>query len=219
MQPFGSEGSEHEALFHDKIYKFRNRSIPMHSAGWYFHSEEIVRHFHWNIEPDQVVIDVGACFGSYTITALLQGAHVYAFEPHPLLYTELCHNVFINKLGERFKSTNKAIWSQSGKILDLPQFDLAMVKTGAHPGQPILKVMTLSLDDSLADLARLDWIKIDVEGAEIEVLKGARQLIEKFNPRILVEWHSDRNDDPEMKYLDGWKKEQVDAGHWIVQQK
>ena len=77
----------------------------------------------------------------------------------------------------------------------------------------------MALDDYLADLARLDWIKIDVEGAEIEVLKGVRQLIEKFNPRIIVEWHADRNGDPEMKYLDGWRKEQVDAGHWLVQLK
>lgn len=216
---FGVEGSEEHALFHDHVYKFRNKSIPMHTAGWYFHSEEIMRHFHWKVAPDEVVIDVGACFGSYTITALLQGAFVEAFEPHPLLYTELCHNVSINKLSARFHPVNKAVWSESGKILDLPQYDLAMVKPEAHAGQPMLKVMTVALDEYENELSRLDWIKIDVEGAEIEVLKGAAKLIEKFNPKILVEWHADRNDDPEMHYLDGWRREQLDPGHYLVQLK
>ena len=128
MQAFAPEGSEQQGLFHDKIYKFRNARIPFHEAGWYFHSEEIMRHFHWKIAPDEVVIDVVACFGSYTITALLQGAIVYAFEPHPLLYTEVCHNVSINGLSGHFKPFNKAVWSESGKILDLPQYDLAMVR-------------------------------------------------------------------------------------------
>ena len=147
MQAFAAEGSEQQALFHDSVYKFRNARVPFHEAGWYFHSEEIMRHFHWKIAPDEVVIDVGACFGSYTITALLQGAFVESFEPHPLLYTELCHNVSINKLSARFRAVNKAVWSESGKILDLPQYDLAMVKPEAHGGQPMLKVMTVALDE------------------------------------------------------------------------
>lgn len=215
MQAFGADASEHEALFHDHVYKFRNARIPTHEAGWYFHSEEIVKHRYWKIEPDQVVLDVGACFGSWTIPALLQGAFVEAFEPHPLLYTELCHNVSINGLSERLHSVNKAVWSKSGEILDLPQFDLSMMRR--QDNQPILKVMTVALDEYEKDLSKLDWIKIDVEGAEIEVLKGARQLIEKFNPRIIVEWHADRNGDPNMSYLAGWKVQQLDPGHYLVQ--
>jgi FkbM family methyltransferase len=217
MQVFGADQSEHEAMFHDHVYKFRNAHIPQHESGWYFHSEEVVKHRHWLIERDQVVIDVGACFGSWTIPALLQGAIVYAYEPHPLLFTELCHNVSINGLSGRFVPQNKAVWSEGGKILELPQYDLSMMR---HQGdnQPVLRVMTVTLDEALIDLLeRLDWIKIDVEGAEIEVLKGARQLIEKFNPRIIVEWHADRNGDPEMKYLEGWQVKQIDPGHYLVQ--
>jgi len=217
MQPFGAVGSEHEALFHDHVYRFRNAHIPRHEAGWYFHSEEVIKHRFWNIQQGEAVADVGACFGSWTIPALLQGARVYAYEPHPLLYTELCHNVAINNLSSSFKGTNKAVWSSTGKILELPQLDLSMMRRPDN--QPVLRVMTVALDDELIDVPRLDWIKIDVEGAEIEVLKGARQLIEKFNPRIILEWHGNRNDDPEMKYLEGWQIQHLDPGHYLVQAK
>ncbi len=216
MQTFGADGSEHEAMFHDHVYKFRNAHIPGHESGWYFHSEEVVKHRHWNIEPNQVVVDVGACFGSWTIPALLQGAHVYAFEPHPQLYTELCYNVWLNKITGLFWPRNKAVWSKSGEILDLPQYDLSMIRM--RDNQPVLKVQTIALDDVLADFTQLDWIKIDVEGAEIEVLNGARQLIEKFNPKIIVEWHADRNRDPEMSYLKNKFSviNQIDPGHYLV---
>lgn len=215
MQLFGGEGTEHEALFRDHVYKFRNARIPQHEAGWYFHSEEVVKHRHWDIKPDQVVIDVGACFGSWTIPALLEGARVYAFEPHPLLYLELKHNVEINQLNTNLEAYNFAVWSKSGEFLALPQYDLSMMR---QPGdnQPVIRVQTVSLDDELSELPRLDWIKIDVEGAEIEVLKGAQKLIEKYNPRIIVEWHADRNKDPEMTYLKDWHVEQLDPGHYLV---
>jgi FkbM family methyltransferase len=217
VQAFGADGSEHEAIFHDHVYKFRNARIPMHESGWYFHSEEVLRHKHWNIEPGQVVADVGACFGSYTITALLQGAHVYAFEPHPQLYNELVHNVWLNRLNGRFNSYNKAVWSTSDTVLDLPQFDLSM-KRFTNDNQPILKVQTMTLDDLFEHFIHLDWIKIDVEGAEIEVLRGARQVIEKHNPKILVEWHADRNKDPELNYLKDFAKvELLEPGHYLVQ--
>jgi FkbM family methyltransferase len=218
MQPFGADQSEHEAMFHDHVYKFRNARIPQHESGWYFHSEEVIKHRHWNIQQGEVVVDVGACFGSWTIPALLQGATVYAYEPHPLLYTELCHNVSINGLSSHLVAKNKAVWYGSGFIRDLPQLDLSMILQSGD-NQPVLKVMTVALDDELLDIPRLDWIKVDVEGAEIEVLKGARQLIEKFNPRIIVEWHADRNKDPEMRYLDGWQVKQIDPGHYLVQLK
>src|ERR1051325_5952223 len=184
MQPFGAEGSEHEALFYDHVYRFRNARIPQHEAGWYFHSEEVVKHRFWNVQQGEVVVDVGACFGSWTIPALLQGAKVIAFEPHPLLYTELCHNVSINAL--HVQAINKAVWSESGRILELPQLDLSMMRRQGD-NQPLLKVMTTALDDELDKVERLDWIKIDVEGAEIEVLKGAARLIEKFKRRLLFE--------------------------------
>ncbi len=122
----------------------------------------------------------------------------------------------INGLSDHFKAIDKALWSSSGQIVALPRYDLSMLRRKGD-NQPVINVSTTTLDDDLADIGRLDWIKIDTEGAEIEILKGARKLIEKFNPKILVEWHADRNQDPQMSYLQGWKVELVDPGHYLVQ--
>jgi FkbM family methyltransferase len=214
---FGAPNTIHECLWGDKIYKFRNVIFnQVHESGWYFHSEEILRHFHWNSRPGQVVVDVGACFGSYTIPAALDGAIVYAYEPQLFLYRELLENLELNNL--RVMTVNKAAWSLSGEMLDLPLLDLSMMRVpSAIQNQPTAKVMTVALDDDLAKTDGLDLMKIDVEGAEIEVLRGARKLIEKFNPRIIVEWHADRNQDPNMDYIAEYKrKEKLEPGHYLI---
>ena len=215
---FEADGAESKVVFRDHIYKYRNSNVTMLRSGWYFHSEEVLRYLYWKMEPGEVVVDAGACYGSYTIPALLQGATVYAYEPYPPLYEELKYNVEVNGLSSNLKAVDKALWSTSGQIFALPRYDLSVLRRKGD-NQPIINVSTVTLDDDLNDLTRLDWIKIDTEGAEIEILKGARQLIEKFNPRILVEWHADRNQDPEMKYLEGWKIQEIDPGHYLVQLK
>lgn len=214
----GTPGEIGECVFKDHIYKYRFAYFKYNlESGWYMNNEMALRHRFWDIQPGQVVADVGACFGSWTLPALAAGATVYAFEPHLQIYQELVYNASLNEFTE-LHPFNKAVWSTSGQILDLPQIDLSMMRR-PNDNQPVMKVSTVSLDDALADLDRLDWIKIDIEGAEIEVLNGARQVIDKHNPRMIIEWHSDRNKDPELTYLKDFKVQQIDPGHYLVQQR
>ena len=206
------------AGFRDYEIQYVNEGIPAHEPKYYFEVERELMEQFWTIKKDEVVVDVGAAFGSWSIPALKADARVYAYEPHPVLYSLLKRNVALNDLTDKFHAMNLPLWS-SRVTLTLPVYDLSMMINERSKTQPALMVSTKTLDDDLADIDRLDWIKIDTEGAEIEILKGAQTLIKKFNPYIIVEWHADRNKDPEMKYLkDNYESiQQIDAGHYLVQ--
>jgi hypothetical protein len=62
---------------------------------------------------------------------------------------------------------------------------------GSKSRRDILEVNGVTVDGLVQGLglARLDWMKIDVEGAECEVLEGARQVLHRFRPILLVEVH------------------------------
>jgi len=181
------------APYRNHTIKFIASGIPAHAPKYYFEVERDLIEKNWLIKQDDIVIDCGACYGSWTIPALLEGAMVYAYEPHPVLHDILRRNIILNDL-KRAITSNYSLWSSSGSVMTLPAFDLSMMLNDRSKTQPTLITSTVTLDDDLP-LTRLDWIKIDVEGAEIEILKGARRLIEKFNPKIIVEWHADRNKD------------------------
>lgn len=145
--------------------------------------EGSVRDRHWHFNPGDVVIDIGAAFGSYTLTALSQGAKVTAFEP--VLFRDLVNNIKINNW--KCNVINKGLWSEDGfiktlvGISELPTF----IKEKADPCWPVI-----TLDSSVVMLEdKIDMIKIDVEAAELEVLKGGVECIKKYKPQFLIENH------------------------------
>ncbi len=142
------------------------------------------------LPPDGVYLDVGANIGLHTLAIahhLAPRGSVLAFEPHPDNYWALLDNVRRNGLG-----------NVTAENLGLAE--AAAVLAGAAPpgpgnwslaseGQRSFRVQLVRLDDYLRDhpLARLDAVKIDVEGAEVRVLRGARETIERFRPLIVFE--------------------------------
>ena len=145
------------------------------------------------IKPGNTVLDVGANFGALTLPmAQLVGGHglVYAFEPQPQIYDLLYRNIKQNEL-ENVVLYNCAVGSSCGDI-SIPNLE----STGSHnysgvsigSGDMTAKLMII---DSLL-LENVNFIKIDVEGFEREVIKGARETIKRCRPFLYVE-----NDRPE----------------------
>lgn len=159
-----------------------------------------------NIKPNDHVVDVGANFGYYAVMmGLLAGwkGKVLAFEPHPGMAALLQENLLINwiaggkvvraacsdKAGEMRLFTSQARAANTGLLV--PEIDDGFGPDFAF--SPI-DVATVAIDDSLGFLdGRVDFMKIDVEGAELLVLRGARQTI-AANPgiKILMEWSPDQ---------------------------
>jgi FkbM family methyltransferase len=151
-----------------------------------------------HINPGDVVMDVGANYGVHTIPYAqkvgLEG-EVYAFEPQGVIYNLLEENVRMNVADHQVHLYHQAVghevceaalsgYCDAGKVIDYhrsQQTNYGGVSLGCD-GE---KVQMISIDS--LNLARLDYIKIDVEGAEKLVIWGAKDTIERCRPIIHYE--------------------------------
>lgn len=157
------------------------------------------------LEPGQVVYDVGANIGFFTIIcSRLVGpqGRVYAFEPMPQNAATLRHNVTLNAL-ENAVVVEKAASSSSGTaelmISDwsgLHVLNVGGVSPPYRGGDIRINVETVTLDDffSATDARPPDVVKIDVEGAELEVIKGMSAMLVSTKPLLICELHGTNTD-------------------------
>ena len=146
--------------------------------------EEPIRQKYWtSFTAGQVVIDIGACFGLYTLSALAQGCRVIAFEPNKEYSNMIDQSVAMNNFSGNYQCHNIAIWNDTKLPEELERPILQWCKQ-----DPPLK--TTTLDEITRYLDRVDMIKIDVEGAEAGVLEGAIETIKKHKPCFLIEDHT-----------------------------
>jgi FkbM family methyltransferase len=138
---------------------------------------------------DEVFIDVGAHIGKYALRgAKIVGNEgmVLAFEPHPINYQTLVRNIELNKI-RNVIPINLAAWNMDTKLKLFIGKTTAQHSIKANIGLGCFEVEARALDHVLSGYNRIDWIKIDVEGAEYETLCGLEQVISKCRPKILIE--------------------------------
>ena len=147
-----------------------------------------------SMHRDDVVLDVGANVGIYTIPIAKRVQTVYACELDPLNIAILKENMFLNGVTENVVVLPFAC-GDSAKIVDVKFRDLAygdalQLIEGGDPQNTRLghqnhsaKVVQFSLDDIFVklDLARPNKVKIDVDGNELTVLQGMKDLIRGAN--------------------------------------
>lgn len=142
------------------------------------------------VEPGSVVFDVGAHVGYLTSVASLAAGpdgRVYAFEPHPLNLLYLHRHVTLNGL-ENVRIIEAAAGEQAGRA----GFDEGTGTGTGHlsdAGSLVVETVTL---DGLVDTGELpppDVLKVDVEGAEARVLRGARRILRDHRPTVLLSTH------------------------------
>lgn len=158
--------------------------------SWFsFDDESSVRDRDWDIKPGDVVFDIGSAYGSYALTALACGAErAWCFNPNGEENEALLASARENGWESRCTIYQGGLWSERGFLRDTDQDFVLERVYELIPDNSHFFVRSLDgLFDSQVD--RLDWMKLDVEGAEVEVLKGAEQTIRRFKPRILVEEH------------------------------
>lgn len=137
---------------------------------------------------DDLVLDVGANIGNHTLyLASICGCRVLAFEPNSDLCTPLRESIELNNLQEKVCLYEVGVGSVSGKACfstlnpeNLGGQSLSITK----PEQGGINVITL---DSLSIVDKVRAIKIDVEGMELDVLKGGIELIRRDRPLIYIE--------------------------------
>lgn len=152
------------------------------------------------IHPGFTVLDIGANFGVFTklFSQLVgPGGSVIAFEPVPQTFRTLAAGI------ERYhrnnvQARNEAVSDHEGVVLmAVPQYEenegdnlyqASIVYPSQSPNAFAVKSVTV---DSL-HLSRVDFIKIDVEGHELEVLHGSLKTLEQHRPALMVEVASSR---------------------------
>jgi FkbM family methyltransferase len=152
------------------------------------------QHLEKFLDPSGIFVDIGANTGIYTIKAAKfftgKGGVVIALEPFPDVLAILYHNILANGfdnvrlrsfcVGERAHAAT--LWMNFNRPAS---FSIVQRDEKAS----YLSTLILTLDEAFAweGLDRLDYIKIDVEGAEAQVLSGAMKTISKYRPIIQME--------------------------------
>src|SRR5581483_216905 len=136
------------------------------------------------LRPGDTFIDVGANVGSYTILASAAvGASTIAFEPVKSEYEALIANVALNNIEALVEIRKTAVGSYEGEV---------KFSRGGGPGS---KIVADSCDGIVAPITTLDTainnnnirlIKVDVEGHEYDVLKGAHRVLSGAEPLVLI---------------------------------
>ena len=147
------------------------------------------------LKPGMTFFDVGANAGFFSLlgaTLVGQYGKVIAFEPHPVTAKQLRKQMAVN-LVNNVSVVQAAVCDRVGT--DYLSNDTYSVMASLDRGRiarDSLLVNTTTLDHELASrrVPVPDLLKIDVEGAEIEVLRGAKDIITQQRPTLLVEVHS-----------------------------
>jgi FkbM family methyltransferase len=165
--------------------------------------DEVIEQF--NAKDGDIVVDIGAHIGRYTIInskRVGENGKVIAIEAHPDNFEILNRNIKLNKLTNVIP-LNYAVYSKQTKLkLYLPVeepgftiYNTIMVNRTASE-EKFTEVNANTLDNILLQQngishADINWIKIDVEGAELEVLKGASSILSKSKDiSLLIEIHN-----------------------------
>lgn len=164
------------------------------NGRWEPHVEALLRRV---LKPGMQVAEVGASVGYHTLVmgeAIGANGHIHAFEPYPKVLPLLRQTLQTNRFMDRVTLREVAVLHAPGDV----QFAADPQQAGsAHLAIPVAAasysesfvVPATRLDDALADLPRLDLLRMDSEGTEGLVLLGAQGLIER-SPRLVVvmEW-------------------------------
>ncbi len=164
-----------------------------------YHESDLTDQFKEFFRPGFVAFDIGANSGSHTlIMSSRAGASglVLAVEPNPAARRRLKENIALNHL-ENARILSCALSDHAGRsVLFVPEertanrgvASLYSANVG-YPTEPVeIELKTLDQTVSENRLNRLDFIKIDAEGNELKILRGGRETIDRFRPRIVFEY-------------------------------
>ena len=149
----------------------------------------------------QVIIDVGANLGLFTLGAhaVFPAADIFCYEPHPRAFAALALNT--KPISDKVVVNNCALGDAEKSMLFYPGGPMNSNRSSGshlmneshwkedHSGI-IVPVSTLDAQVRSRSIPRVDFIKIDVEGFEWDVLQGSLAVIENFSPLIYLEFNS-----------------------------
>jgi len=184
------------------IRKGRFRVFAWHPISWHLKDACPLSWMLDRIAADEVFFDIGANRGYYALSVLsnVPKARIYAFEPNPIVFRMLEDNIALNghlgqvqavpfALGER-SGTSKLFISKSDSA---SSFSLSHSEIFGNGIEKALEVGILTIDGLVhgGDLPVPRHMKIDTEGFEVPILKGAQEVLRNHAPILYLEIHSE----------------------------
>lgn len=139
------------------------------------------------LRKEDCFADIGANIGSYTILASAHvGAKTFSFEPIPSTFSQLVQNIYINQIQEKVTAYNIALGSSKGSVGFNTNSYNVLNHVAMENEQINIKVPVELLDDILINKDIPLLLKIDVEGFETEVIKGALQTLQQKQLKAII---------------------------------
>lgn len=162
------------------------------------YEQQFANSYYVYVKNARVIYDIGANIGYFSLLgAMNNSAKIIAFEPVPAIAKEFHQLMLINGVSNRVELAEYALSDEAGEVLMVtPGSAETNVMDTALRGQKInkddgIRVPMITLDEFVFEKKHQppDLIKLDVEGAEVLVLKGGTTTIATFRPVILAEIH------------------------------
>lgn len=195
---------KHYSLFNKPfIKKLHNgqliRLIPhdhiQRTLLWYgFYEKDSILTWEKLIGRDSVVFDIGANIGYYTLIAAHKATHgsVHSFEPVHVNFQALEKNISLNNLSNVIANAcgiSNAHSMEKYYVSSIDNSGMSGMKPAENFSGLVETINTITVDDYVRehDLERLDFVKIDIEGNELNALMGMKNVLQKFKPVIFIE--------------------------------
>lgn len=166
----------------------------MHWDYRHSHAEGEIELLRSRLKPRAVLVDVGANVGTFSIqlARAVDGLAVLAVEPVPQVHEALQANIRKNGLEASVQTSQVALSDRRGAAIvtsDLAACNYVLPGEHGRPPPRAEEVPETTLDALVQErrLERVDFVKCDVEGMELRVLRGAEGVLERFSPELLLE--------------------------------
>jgi FkbM family methyltransferase len=173
-------------------------SAVIKNLEWEQADQQVYHHPSAHVSRGDIVVDCGAHIGGFTHVALAAGARlVVAIEPEKLNAT-----AFRRNFAEELKKgsvilVEKGVWDKTGTLsLHLSTTgDSHSVAIPQNSGKDqTIEVTTVDALAGILKLPRIDFIKMDIEGSELNALRGSRQVLQRWQPRLAISSYHKKGD-------------------------
>jgi FkbM family methyltransferase len=182
-------GTRYGFKMHINVGDFIGRHIYLHGD----YEPGVSRMFSKILQQGSNIIDIGANIGYFSLLSssiVGQKGKVFSFEASPSIYNNLKNNLTLNNANNVYASSN-AIGDEEGEVefFEANELNLGIssLRNLGEQASKKVRVKMITLDSYITDFPTIDLIKIDVEGAEMKVLKGMELLIDRDLPFIIFE--------------------------------
>lgn len=146
------------------------------------------------LSENNIIVDIGANIGNHTIffSKICKAEKVYSFEPQKNIFEILKKNIELNQVNDTVELYNIGLGKEycfaNIKVIDENNYGMSKLDV-TEKGNIEIKTLDSIIRDNR--VTKIDLIKIDVEGMELEVLQGAKDVLYKFKPLIYIEAGTD----------------------------